>query len=332
MKDHIVNRFESDSHTTHGNISLAPIRVASLPHSPSAAQRMRNVRLTSENASSRSAALGASLSAQTVRDMRKILDQISINDSRGVQCAVEGNRVRDSDVETKEMDWEGGRGRGRGWNAGRRENTRDFSEDRERDGAASASTSAVALRSSGSVFVHPTTLEPSGHAQGAGVGVGELEEEYSRKLLVVSQEMALLSASLETERRINNTLSAQLHTHTHRAADIGCEYFTEPAMDLDGEEVGQGEGPGQGQGEEDRRVHGQGQGQGLHNSRYTTHKTYSSFMQEAAQEIKEPDGEGTISHYPPSTSSPVSFTVILLHVTYVCRILITLQFQVCSSA
>ena len=289
-QDHTVNQFASDSDLSREQNSLLSTRDISLPISPSTAQRMRNVKLTSENSSSRSAAVGASLSAQTVRDMRMILNQISINDSigmQGEQRALEGNRGHDYDevTQAKESVKEAVQGEGTVLNPQFREFTREGSQGRDND--SKASTTALGLRSSGSLFVNPTTLIPEVQGQGVGQAVGNLQEAYERKLLAAGQEVASLSASLETERRINDNLSAQLQ----RAADIGCEYFIEPAMDLDGEEQGEG----QEEGEVDRR--GQGQGQGLQASRYTTHKTYASFMQDAAQEIKEPDGEGTYVRY-----------------------------------
>ena len=286
-----MNRFVSDNHLSREQNSLVPTRKISLPISPSTAQRMRNVRATSENpnASSRSAAVGASLSAQTVLDMRMILNQISINDSIGVQGVLEGNRGHNSDevTQAEESVKEAVQGTGTVWNPQVREFTREGSQGRDCD--STASTAALGLRSSGSVFVQSTIPVPEVQGHGVGQAVGKLQEVYERKLIAADQEVASLSASLETERRINDNLSAQLQ----RAADIGCEYFTEPVMDLDGDE--QGEGQGEGEGEVDRK--GQGQGQGLQASRYTTHKTYASFMQDAAQEIKEPDGEGTYVRY-----------------------------------
>jgi hypothetical protein len=270
---------------------------------------MRNVRLNSENASSRSAALGSSLSAQTVRDMRMILNQISENDLRGVQCLVEENRGQDTDEATMVRENERESVRGGEWNSENRDSTRDGDGDRYYDRA--ASISGLAPRSSGSVFLPPATHRPEGQ------GVGKLEDEYARQLLAAGQKMALLSASLEAERRINDTLSAQLH----RAGDMGCDYFAEPVIDLDGEGQGLGEdqGEGQGLGEGDRKEQGQGQrmgqAQGSQANRYTTHKTYSSFMQEAAQEIKEPSGVGTILHHPSSSSLLVTITscYVMLH-------------------
>jgi hypothetical protein len=302
-----VNRFEDLSY--HGQDPLPHMRNSSRPPSPTAAQRMRNVRLSTENASSRSAALGASLSAQTVRDMRMILNQISENDLRGVQCLVEENRGQDINAVTQERENESVRGE---WNSENRDSTRDGDGDRYYEGA--ASTSGLTPRSSGSVFLPPATHRPEGQ------GVGKLEEEYARQLLAAGQEMASLSASLEAERRINDTLSAQLH----RAADMGCDYFAEPVIELDGEGQGLGEdqGEGQGLGEGDRKEQGQGQGQGqgAQASRYTTHKTYSSFMQEAAQEIKEPSGVGTILHHPSSSSLLVTITsfyvMLRMHITF----------------
>lgn len=299
VQDFIVNRFEDHSH--HELNPLFPKRNSSRPPSPTAAQRMRNVRLNSENTSSRAAALGASLSAQTVRDMRMILNQISENDLRGVQCLVEENRAVDID-EARKKERESGVGTGREWNSEKREFTIDGDDDRDFDHAASAS--ALAPRSSGPVSLHPATHRPEGQ------GVGKLEEEYARRLRAAGQEMASLSASLEAERRINDTLSAQLH----RAADVGCDYFAEPAIDLDGEEQERGQGENQGEGQEqgqsDRKEQGQGpgQGQGSQANRYTTHKTYSSFMQEAALEIKEPTGEGTIFHHHTRSSLHVTIT------------------------
>lgn len=286
-----MNRFVSNSHLSREQNSLVPTRNISLPISPSTAQRMRNVRATSEipNASSRSAAVGASLSAQTVCDMRMILNQISINDSIGVQGVLEGTRGHNSDevTQAKESVKEAAQGTGTMWNPQIREFTREGSQGRDFD--STASTAALGLRSSGSLFVHPTIPVPEIQGQGVGKAVGELQEVYERKLLAAGQEVASLSASLEAARRINDTLSAQLQ----RAADIGCEYLTEPVMDLDGDE--QGDREGEGDGEVDRK--GQGQGQGLQANRYTTHKTYASFMQDAALEIKEPDGEGTYARY-----------------------------------
>lgn len=272
-KDHTANQFASDSHLSREQNSLLTTRNISLPISPSTAQRMRNVKVSSENSSSRSAAVGASLSVQTVRDMRMILNQISINDSIGVQCVLEGNKGHDYDEVTQAKGYvnEAVQGKGTVRNPQVREFTREGSQGRDND--STASTTAVGLRSSSSVFVHPTTLVPEVQGLGVGQAVGNLQEVYERKLLAAGQEVASLRASLETERCINDNLSAQLQ----RAADIGCEYFIEPVIDLDGEE--------------------QGQGMGLQASRYTTHKTYASFMQDAAHEIKEPDGEGTYVRY-----------------------------------
>jgi hypothetical protein len=257
------------------------------PLSPSTAQRLRNVRQSS-GISPRSEAVGALLSAEAVQNMRGILDQIGGANSRSVYDSF--------DTDAGERDIRGGlsgTGTGAGGIRGIAEMSqkvvygttpqRDGYQDRERD------SSAQSAQGLGSMSVSREYDSVSERRRDLPVGA---EGEYQRRLAAAEREMAMLSASLEAERRNNDNLTAQLVT----VMDIDADY---PLPDYRAEEGHMGVSPGVWAGTLSE-THELADSPGLsgpgttpQTPSNTAHRTYSSFMRETAQEIILPDGEGT---------------------------------------
>jgi hypothetical protein len=242
------------------------------PLSPSTAQRLRNVR-SSSGINPRSEAVGALLSAETVQNMRGILDQIGVTNSRSVYDSL--------DTDAGERDSSRGVGAGAGGIRGIAEMSqkgiystapqRDGNQDKDRE----RDRSGLSVQGLGSMSVSREYDSASERKQDWPAGV---EGEYS--------------ASLEAERRNNENLTAQLVT----VMDIDADY---PLADYRAEEGPMGVSPGVWAGtlsevqEQADSPGPSGTGSTPQAPSNTAHRTYSSFMRETSQEILLPDGEGT---------------------------------------
>ena len=274
------------------------------PLSPSTAQRQRNVRISNEKEerAERARVVGASMSAETLLNMRSILDEIG---------ATEVNRY-DSHSDS-DYDYESERVRERE-RSGSSERVRERSGSGERvrvhapgdpgpylpthlpPRSASAPprprphphppTDAKISTSSHRPFSHSDhsdRRDDSPHP-GPGQSNDNLEKaEYEESLFIAETEMRLLRESLKAEREANELLQAQLtaamdvdpdfhHTHTQESDDRA---YT-------GTNTVSGSGTGGGTDYHTDMIRANNVGQ----------KTYSTFMQETADEIKIPDGEG----------------------------------------
>jgi hypothetical protein len=281
MKNQSPHRTEGGSGYDRTYSPQTPGPGQSNPLSPSTAQRLRNVR-SSSGISPRSEAVGALLSAETVQNMRGILDQIGGTNSRSVYDSL--------DTDAGERDSSRGAIAGAGGIRGIAEMSQKgiYGTTPQRDGYQERDRSGQSAQGLGSMSVSRDYDSASERRQDWPVGS---EGEYQRRLAAAEREMAMLSASLEAERRNNENLTAQLVT----VMDIDADY---PLADYRAEEGAMGVTPGVWAGtlseaqEQADSPGPSGPGSTPQAPSNTAHRTYSSFMRETSQEIILPDGEG----------------------------------------
>ena len=292
------------------------------PLSPTTIRRSRNVQLNS-GISSRSDLVGASLSEETVRHMRGILDQIGAVDSRSVYDSHDESTYTDDRTHTDEHTYADDRTYtdermytdGRmysGVSGGREQDRLSMGENRNRDRQYHRVYGAVGQHSddrrnkdemshrSNGTHYYEMHDDEGGHYENPGVPL-----DNQRRLVSAEKEINLLNSTLQSERRVNDALTAQL-------SDLmNSDTFSPLGGDQEEGEGGTVEectAQGSGSGFRGGNVGSAGPGSGGGGGRVedlpggekdvsqlpsnTAHKTYSSFMRETEMEFTLPDGEG----------------------------------------
>ena len=235
--------------------------------------------------------MGASLSEETVRNMRGILDQICAVDSRSVYDSHDEHTYADERTYTDECTYADERTYGTV--AGGRELDRSHmggNGDRQYQRVQGIVGQHSGDRRNNEEMSHRTSNthynemhgDEGGHYENTGVPA----LDYQRRLISAEREINVLNSTLQSERRVTDALTAQLS-----------DLMNSDTFSPIGEE---GEGTGfrggnigvVGLGVGGRVEDPQGERDVTQLPSNTAHRTYSSFMRETEMEYTLPDGEG----------------------------------------